>query len=61
MEKVSDAAYAILQERYKRVFDAFAISPNCWSKNLLKEFDAFIRELPILGCNSSKYNLFFIS
>ena len=54
MEKISDAAYAILQEKYKYVFDALAISPNCRSKNLLKEFDALIRELPILGNNSSK-------
>ena len=42
MEKLSDAAYAILQERYEYVFDALAISPNCRSENLLKEFDAFI-------------------
>ena len=39
------------------MFDALAISPNCRSENLLKEFDAFIRELPILGYNSSKYDL----
>ena len=57
MEKLSDAAYAILQERYEYVFGALAISPNCRSENLLKEFDAFIRELPILGYNSSKYDL----
>ena len=57
MEKLSDAAYAILQERYDYVFDALAISPNCRSENLLEEFDAFIRELPILGYNSSKYDL----
>ena len=54
VEKISDAAYAILQERYKYVFDALAISPNYWSKNLLKEFDAFTLELPILGYNSSQ-------
>ena len=35
MEKLSDAAYAILQERYEYVFDALAISPNCRSENLL--------------------------
>ena len=57
MEKLSDAAYAILQEKYEYVFDALAISPNCRSENLLKEFDAFIQELPILGYNSSKYDL----
>ena len=57
MEKISDAANAILQERYQCVFDALAISPNCRSENLLIEFDAFIRELPILGYNSSKYDL----
>ena len=57
VEKLSDAAYAILQERYEYVFDALAISPYCRSENLFKEFDAFIRELPILGYNSSKYNL----
>ena len=57
MEKLSDAAYAILQERYEYVFDALAISPNCRSEKLLKEFNAFIRELPILGYNSSKYDL----
>ena len=56
-EKISDATYAILQVRYKCVFDALAISPNCLCENLLKEFDAFIRELPILGYNSSKYDL----
>ena len=57
MEKISDAAYAILQERYQYVFDTLAISPNCWSENLSKEFDAFIRELSILGYNSCKYDL----
>ena len=57
MEKLSDAAHAILQERYEYVFNALAVSPNCCSENLLKEFDAFIRELPILGYNSSKYDL----
>ena len=57
MEKLLDAAYAILQERYEYVFDALAYSPNCRSENLLTEFDAFIRELPILGYNSSKYDL----
>ena len=57
MENLSDAAYAILQERYEYVFDALAMSPNCRSENLLKEFNAFIRELPILGYNSSKYDL----
>ena len=39
------------------MYDALASSPNCRSENLLKEFDAFIRELPILGYNSSKYDL----
>ena len=39
------------------MFDALAISPNCRSENLLKEFDVFIRELPTLGYNSSKYDL----
>ena len=57
MEKLSDAAYAILQERYEYVFDALAISPNCRSENIKKKFDAFIRELPILGYNSPKCNL----
>ena len=57
MEKLSDAAYAILQERYEYVFDALAMSPNCRSENLLKEFDAFIRELRILDYNSCKYDL----
>ena len=60
MEKLLDAAHAILQERYEYVFDALAISPNCRSENLLKEFDAFIREFPILGYNSSKYDLLLI-
>ena len=46
-----------MQEGYQHVFDALAISPNCRSENLLNEFDAFIRELPILGYNSSQYDL----
>ena len=53
MDKLSDAAYAILQERYEYVFDALAISPNCRSENFLKEFDVFIRDLPILGYRPS--------
>ena len=35
MEKLLDATYAILQERYEYVFDALAISPDCRSENLL--------------------------
>ena len=57
MEKISDAAYAILQERYEYVFDALAISPNCRSENLSKELDAFIRELLIVDYNISKHDL----
>ena len=57
MKKISDAAYAILQERYKCAFNALAISPNRRSENLLKECDAFIQEILILGYNSSKYDL----
>ena len=36
MEKLSDAAYAILQERYKCVFDALANSTNCRSEILFR-------------------------
>ena len=60
MVKILDAANATLQEKYNYVFNALAISPSCRSENLLKEFDAFIRELPILDYNSSKIRPSFI-
>ena len=57
LEELSDWAYEILCEKFGYVFEALEQSPNCGNENLTKVFDNYLRELIVLGYNSSNYDL----
>ena len=57
LNKLSDAAFEILQSKYQYVFEALRTSQNCRSENLLKKFEAYLKELTVLGFNSASYDL----
>ena len=57
LENLADAAYMILKEKFQCVFDALETSENCRKEKLIKEFDAYLQELIVLGFNSSSYDL----
>ena len=57
LNNISDAAFEILQRKYQHVFEALRTSQNCRSENLLKEFEAYLKKLTVLGFNSASYDL----
>ena len=57
LNKLSDAAFEILLSKYQHVFVALRTSQNCRSENLFKEFEAYLKELTILGFSSASYDL----
>ena len=44
LNKLSNAALEILQSKYQHVFEALRTSQNCRSENLLREFEAYLKE-----------------
>ena len=57
LEDISDAVYAILANKFDYVFEAFNTNQNCRCKNLQKEFEQYLHEIPVLGFNSASYDL----
>ena len=57
LEDISDAAYVILANKFDYVFEAFNTNQNCRCKNLQKEFEQYLHEIPVLGFNSASYDL----
>ena len=57
LEHLADTTYLILKEKFQYVFDAFETSENCRKEKLTKEFYAYLKELIVLGFNSSSYDL----
>ena len=56
-EDISDAANAIQTHKFDYVFEAFNTNQNCKCKNLQKEFEQYLRKIPVIGFNSSSYDL----
>ena len=54
--ELSDRAYEILCEKFSYVLEALEQSPNCRKENLTKQFYNYLRELIVLGYNSSNYD-----
>ena len=57
LEDISDTAYAIQANKFDYVFKAFNTNHNCRCKNLQKEFEQYLHEIPVLGFNSASYDL----
>ena len=57
LEKVSDAAYQPMTNKFNYVFEALVTSQNVRKDNLTKEFESYCQELIVIGFNSSSYDL----
>ena len=57
LEDVSNAAYEIMKRNFDYVSQALELSENVRKENLTKEFEAYCRELIIIGFNSASYDL----
>ena len=57
LEEISDAAYTLLKQKFDYLFKAFNTNQNCRCQNLLKEFEQYLHEIPVLGFNSASYDL----
>ena len=60
LEGAADASYGILKQKFGYVFAALKNHPNCRREKLTEEFHLYLQELPVLGFNSSNYDLVFI-
>ena len=60
LEGVADASYEILKQKFDYVLAALENHPNCRREKLTSEFHLYLQELPILGFNSSNYDLALI-
>ena len=56
LEDVSNAAYEMMKRKFGYVFQALELSENVRKENLTKEFEAYYRELIIIGFNSAFYD-----
>ena len=57
LEEISDAAYAILLQRFQPVFEALQASPHIRCEKLAEELDSCLRDISVLVFNSQKYDL----
>ena len=57
LETLADEAYLLLQQKYSYVFDALESSQHFRKNNILQEFEAYCKELVVLGFNSGSYDL----
>ena len=57
LEDASNAAYEIMKSKFDYVFQALELSENVRKENLTKEFEAYCRELIVIGFNSASYDL----
>ena len=52
-----NAAYEIMKRKFDCAFQALEICENVRKENLTKKFEAFCRELIVIGFNSASYDL----
>ena len=57
LEGVADASYEILKQKFDYVLAALENHPKCRREKLTAEFHLYLQELPVLGFNSSNYDL----
>ena len=59
-EGVADVSYEILKQKFDYVLAALENHPNCRREKLTSKFHLYLQELPVLGFNSSNYELALI-
>ena len=57
LEDASNQAYDIMKKKFDCVFQALELSENVRKENLTEEFEAYWRELFVIGFNSASYDL----
>ena len=57
LEDVSNTACEIMKRKFDCVFQALELSENVRKENLTKQFEAYCRELIIIGLNFAYYDL----
>ena len=60
LEGIADVSYGILKQEFDYVLAALENHPNCRREKLITEFHLYLQELPVLGFNSSNYDLVLI-
>ena len=54
LEQISKKSYDLLSQKFLFVFSTLKISKN---EHLMKSFESYLRELPVVGFNSGKYDI----
>ena len=54
LEKISDAAYALLLEKFENVFEQIS---ELEVPHLSKRLDGYLRQMPVIGFNSGRYDM----
>ena len=57
LKDASNTIYEIMKRKFDYVFKALELNKNVRKESLTKEFEAYYRELIIIGFNSTSYNL----
>ena len=60
LESIADVSYGILKQKFDYIFEALKNHPNRRREKLTAEFHSYLQELPVLGFNSSNYDLVLI-
>ena len=60
LEGIANVSYGILKQKFDYVFAALENHPNCRREKLTSEFHLYLQELPVLGFNSSNYDLVLV-
>ena len=60
LEGIADVLYGILKQEFDYVLAALENHPNCRREKLTSEFHLYLQELPVLGFNSSNFDLALI-